>query len=320
MLAFEPIDSGDPALSLMKVETGAFRAIFLPSVGGRLLSLRVDGNELLWVNPRIFDRSFRALQPRSAWPVCDGTFKSWTNVGGSKTWPAPQGWGGDHQWPGPPDDVLDAGSWSLTTKRDLDSLVVTMVSPHDLRTGLCITREFTFTAGSSGFHERIRFLNVSGRVVEWSLWEVAQTDTSTGGVVDVSVSTHAEPVDLGQYAGSADITFQDNTARMLISPGVAKFGFPNATGRVAWTGPTGEKLQLSVDVHDGATYPDGGSRVEVWTQSPLREPLPSLDGFHPDAWLVELEVLSPLYKLAPGESADFEITWDTASGGQPGGC
>lgn len=38
----------------------------------------------------------------------DGTFASWTNVGGSKTRPAPQGWDGDDQLPGPPDPVLDS--------------------------------------------------------------------------------------------------------------------------------------------------------------------------------------------------------------------
>jgi hypothetical protein len=317
MLAAEQLDSGDPDLALLEVNTGLLRAVFLPSVGGRLLSLRVGGHELLWVNPRIFDASFTALLPRSAWqPVVEGSFSSWTNVGGSKTWPAPQGWDGNHQWPGPPDDVIDAGPWSLTTTHSSESMVVTMVSPHDPRTGLCITREFTFTADSPSFHQTIRFLNISNRRVQWSLWEVAQTNTSAGGVVEVSVSNDVAPLDLGRYAGSAAVAIKDGTARMPVSPGVAKFGFPNATGRVAWTGPNGERLQLTVDVDEDALYPDAGSRVELWTQSPLPEPLASLDGFHPDAWLVELEVLSPLYKLDPGASADFNIRWEVVGRGE----
>ncbi|MGK3958799.1 hypothetical protein ACLKOZ_21710 [Arthrobacter sp. R4] len=187
---------------------------------------------------------------------------------------------------------------------------MTMVSSLDAHTGLCITREFTFTAGSTSFHEAIRFLNVSNRTVEWSLWEVVQTDTSAGGVVDVAVSTDAEPIDLGRYAGSVDVTVADGVARLPVAPGVAKFGFPNATGHVAWSGPGGESLQLRVKVDETARYPDAGSRVELWTQSPLPQPLGQLDGFYPDAWLVELEVLSPLYKLGPGESADFGIEWE----------
>ncbi|MET4591735.1 hypothetical protein [Arthrobacter sp. 754] len=304
------VDSGDPDLDILEVDTGPLRAVFLPSVGGRLLSLRVKGHELLWVNPRIFDASFKALVPRAAWPAVDGTFPSWTNVGGSKTWPAPQGWDGNHQWPGPPDDVLDSGQWSIDTTRKSGSLVVTMVSPNDTRTGLCITREFTFTAESRSFHETIRFLNVSTREVEWSLWEVVQTDTSAGGVVDVPVSADAAPIDLGRYAGSTDVTVTDGIARLPVAPGVAKFGFPNATGCVTWSGPDGESLRLTVEVDEAALYPDNGSRVELWTQSPLQQPLDQLDGFHLEAWLVELEVLSPLHKLRPGESADFAIEWD----------
>ncbi|MGM9471310.1 hypothetical protein ACS5PJ_04840 [Pseudarthrobacter sp. YS3] len=307
------LDSGDPGLALLEVDTGPLRAVFLPSVGGRLLSLRVDGHELLWVNPRIFDTAFRALVPRSAWPAVDGSFSSWTNVGGSKTWPAPQGWDGNQQWAGPPDAVLDSGQWSLTTTELPGELTVTMVSPHDPRTGLCITREFTFTAESTSFHETIRFLNISNRKVQWSAWEVVQTDTSAGGVVEVRVSSDAPPIDLGRYAGTTEVSVADGIARLRVAPGVAKVGFPSATGHVAWSGADGGILQLTVRVDEDAFYPDGGSRVELWTQSPLQQPLGQLDGFHPDAWLVEMEVLSPLHRLGPGESADFAIKWNSGS-------
>lgn len=309
MLTARQRDSGDPDLPLLEVDNGRLRAVFLPSVGGRLLSLRIDDHELLWVNPHLFDSSLRALKPRATWPAVDGTLSSWTNVGGSKTWPAPQGWDGDHQWAGPPDAVLDSGTWSVATSTSKDSMSVTMVSPHDTRTGLCITREFTFRDGTTNFHQNIRFLNISNQNVEWSLWEVVQTDTSTGGVVDVAVSTDADPLDLGHYAGSNAVTVANGIAQLPIAPGIAKFGFPNATGTVAWSGPQGEGLGLTVAVEDGAPYPDNGSRVELWTQSPHPKPLEELGGLHPDAWLVELEVLSPLRTLKPGESAEFGILW-----------
>jgi hypothetical protein len=317
MLTVRHRDSGDPNLPLLEVHNGPLRAAFLPSVGGRLLSLRIDDHELLWVNPHIFDRSLRALKPRATWPTVDGTMSTWANVGGSKTWPAPQGWDGDHQWPGPPDAVLDSGKWSVSTSTSAETLSVTMESPYDTRTGLCVTRKFTFTEGATNFHQKIRFLNISTQPVEWSLWEVVQTDTSTGGVVEVAVSTDARPIDLGHYAGSAAVTVLNGKAQLRIAPGVAKFGFPNATGRVAWSGPQGETLGLAVAVEDGARYPDDGSRVELWTQSPLAEPLGELGGLHPDAWLVELEVLSPLRTLGPGESTDFGIVWEARGRERP---
>ena len=41
------------------------------------------------------------------------TLVNWKNYGGAKTWPAPQGWDGAGQWPGPPDPVLDSGRYDF---------------------------------------------------------------------------------------------------------------------------------------------------------------------------------------------------------------
>jgi hypothetical protein len=314
MLTSEPIDSGDPALALLRINTGRLAAVFLPGVGGRLLSLRLDGTEILWVNPAIFSDDFICTRPRASWPRIDGTFSSWTNVGGSKTWPAPQGWENDSQWPGPPDAVLDAGVWNAKVDISPGSLTVSMVSPNDTRTGLQVTRCFTFREGSTNFDEEISFTNVSDRPVRWSMWEVAQVATAMGGGVVVEQHGARAPLDLGHYAGEVTMSIQDGAAILPIVEGVAKFGFPAATGLVTWVSSEGVSLSLKVDVTETATYPDGGSRVELWTQSPHSEPLADPPGLHPDAWLVELEVLSPLYTLKPESSSHFSVHWDVTSG------
>jgi hypothetical protein len=54
-------------------------------------------------------------------------------------------------------------------------------------------------------------------------------------------------------------------------------------------------------------YPDQGSRIELWTQSPVTEPI--LDGWRPDDWLIELEVLGPLRVLPSGEESALHIEW-----------
>jgi len=310
MLTSEPIDSGDPALALIRISTGRLAAVFLPGVGGRLLSLRLDGAEVLWVNPAIFASDFTCLQPRATWAAIDGTFSSWTNVGGSKTWPAPQGWENDSQWPGPPDELLDAGVWAANIEPSPGKLTVTMVSPDDARTGLRITRRFTFSEDSTNFDEDITFTNIGGSPVRWSIWEVAQVASVEGGSVVVTQNDDSPPLDLGRYAGDIEMSVHNGAATLPIVAGVAKFGFPAATGTVAWLSTSGVGLSLTVAVSETATYPDGGSRVELWTQSPLPKPLTDPEGLHPDAWLVELEVLSPLVTMQPEGSSNFQVRWE----------
>ena len=313
MPTFEFRDSGDHELPLFEVRSGSLAAVFLPTVGGRLLSLRVGGHELLWVNPKLFDSDLRVVVPRAEWPEIDGSFASWTNVGGSKTWPAPQGWDGPAQWPGPPDAVLDSGNWTISTSQSVDRLTVKMTSPADLRTGLQVTRSFEFLEHATGMNQTITFRNITDRSVRWSMWEVVQTNTAPSdgvlGVVEVELATDSLPLDLGRYVGAPMVHVEDGTARFHIVSGVAKFGFPAAAGTVRWCDPSGRTLELAAAIDESAEYPDGGSRVELWTQSPVAEPISGLSGLHPDAWLVELELLSPLVTIEPDEEAQFSIDW-----------
>lgn len=80
-LSVHQVESGDPSLELYRISNEHLQLVFLPSVGGRLLSLQIAGEELLWINPDFFDREFRALRPRLSWATLDGTFASWANVG-----------------------------------------------------------------------------------------------------------------------------------------------------------------------------------------------------------------------------------------------
>lgn len=308
------LDSGDAALPLYRVDNGAIALVFLPAVGGRLLSLAAGGRELLWRNPAHFDDALRAVLPRAGWPALDGTFASWANVGGAKTWPAPQGWGGEGEWAGPPDAVLDSGIWSIEAVESEEGIAVTMASPADPRSGIRITRRFTVPQRGEGFSLETTFTNVVDHAVTWSIWEVAQVDTAAGAGLPIAdaavlVATADESVvDLGTYRGAPSHELVDGSARFAIREGVAKRGFPSATGRVAYESPTGG-LEVGFRPQRGGIYPDSGSRAELWLQSPLDAPIEELSGLHPAAWLAELEVLSPLSRIAPGRSFSFATTW-----------
>ena len=310
----EIVPSGDDALQLRVVQGERMRFAFLPSVGGRLLSLRIDDCEILWQNPRFFDDDLHCVRPRSQWRALDGTFESWSNVGGSKSWPAPQGWESPEEWPGPPDPILDSGHWAWSEKTDGDVIEICMTSPDDVRTGLRMVRIFSIPRSGTTFSERILHIAVGNQRVRWAAWEVCQvrTEGSVGNPkagIAISTSGQELPLIQGDWWGTVRTEMQESRQWIPIQDAVGKRGFRDATGLVSWTASDGSGLDLSFTPDSSAAYPDGGAKVEVWMQSPLPEPIRELSGLHPDAHLVELEVLGPWTYLEPGEFSELLIHW-----------
>ncbi len=297
---------GSRSATVETVEHGALSLGFLPAVGGRLLSLRYGDRELL----------FRGAGPWTA--GADGTLTidreqlppetdmtTWWNLGGSKTWPAPQ-----DEWGGPPDPVLDGGPYSFAATREDGTTRVVMISAPDPRTGLEITREFLIGPRAGGFDQLIRLRNVVRRPITWAPWEVCQVDTSAAGATSVHVDVGAsDVVDLGRYVGAPAVSASDHGVDIPVVAAVAKWGFTGTPTAISIMGPD-LTLSLGFTVDPSGTYPDGGCTAELWMQHPTAEPVAVLDGWQPDAWLVELEVLGPLVTLAPGESTELAITWD----------
>mgnify|MGYP001308244275 CR=1 FL=1 len=310
----ELVSSGDADLELRLVTASRLCLVFLPGVGGRLLSLEVDGRELLWRNPAFFDANLRAVVPRAQWPAIDGSFASWANVGGSKSWPAPQGWDGPGQWPGPPDATLDAGSWSWREHWNGGALEIEMTSPDDDRTGLRITRRFTVAPDDLRLRQRIEFTSIGPGAVRWAPWEVCQVDTAQGVGVESSgirVTTSGRaPLHQGDWWRQIRTVVGPDSVMIPIQDAVGKRGFADATGRVEWIAPDGAGLALCFEPDVHGEYPDGGARAEVWLQAPTPTPIEALSGLHPDAHLAELEVLGPLSVLEPGERAGLDIMWE----------
>lgn len=307
-------------LPVHAVQTPDLRLAFLPTVGGRLISAQCRGAELLWRNPEYLDADLRTVRPRRDWAPLDASMGSWANVGGSKTWPAPQGWSGSGEWPGPPDPVLDSGHWTVAShwaERE-ERLLIRLTSPDDPRSGLRVTREFSVPASGTTFEQRNRFYNTTDRSVRWALWEVCQVDTAqfaaphgdAGAGIWVGVAGSAAPMNMVEADGVIAVSEPLTGRRAVeIADVVAKVGFTDATGQIEFRRPDGAGVDWRFDV-SGGQYPDGGCQVELWMQYPTSEPLAALGGLHPSARLVELEALSPLYDLAPDETAELAITWD----------
>ncbi|PJJ62297.1 hypothetical protein [Compostimonas suwonensis] len=308
-------------LALLVVDTGAVRAVFVPSVGGRLLSLTAGGAEFLWRNERYLDAGIAPRVPLAGWPQAGAGMGSWLNLGGAKIWPAPQGQGGPGEWDGPPDPVLDGGPWSCTVSGDDRAVTVVLTSADDSRSGLRMSRAFRFTAGSAQFEETVSFTAALGRAVRWAIWEVVQIDTAAAvGSTDPRVGIFVRDTGaipplslLPASRGRATVAVTERPGgrayRIPVTEVVDKLGFPSATGELSYRRPDGGELILSFDVDGNAEYPDGGSRAEIWMQHPLPEPIAELGGLHPDSHLVELEALGPLRALPPGESSTLTVRW-----------
>ena len=290
------------------LDNGIVRAGIVPALGGRLLALRLGDAELLHRDGRLLDA---ALRPTGAddellGPL-DGTFATWRNWGGDKTWPAPQGWESDEQWAGPPDPVLDGGPYAAS-RVGLDVELSSGVEP---RTGLRIHRRIALDPAAARILLDVAVEKVKGRAASWSAWNVTQVPGAAAGADGAGVYVGVdEDVAVTLFAAIG------TPVRRRIAPDVVhvpsqhvigKLGFPRAVGWLAYASD-GSVLTQSWAIEPRAAYPDDGSRAEVWMEHPLDEPLVSLGGLWPRHRVVEIEAVGPLRRLATGERAALAIT------------
>lgn len=307
----------DSSLQVLEVRTPDVTVRFLPGLGGRLLSIETSAGEWLWRDRKYIDNDFRPVVTRSQWRELDGTMASWANVGGSKTWPAPQGWERADQWHGPPDPILDSGEWSCAVTRATDALTVEMISGHDPRSGLTVTRRFDIPASGFEFRQSNRFQNSSANSVTWAIWEVAQLSTlPQPGDRRGTVSVHHLPGsqllaligDEPRGTQTASDTRLTTRTDIEVHDAVLKLGFTKAHA-MSYRRPDRRGLRIETTLVENANYPDGGCSAELWMQYPVEVPIASLGDLKPTAHLVELELLGPSTTLDPGDSTVLDITW-----------
>ncbi|MEU0137986.1 DUF4380 domain-containing protein [Streptomyces sp. NPDC006296] len=298
---------------LITLDAGALTVTAAPALGGRLLSVTLDGAEFLYRNPRLLDSRLTPLPGARPGPH-GGPMADWLNWGGDKTWPAPQGWDGPEQWAGPPDPVLDSGPYRARVDRLDDAVVLVLTSGDDPRTGLRLERRIVLRPGSTAFGLHLSMTNTSSGERRWALWNVTQlagaptADLSAAEGVYLGLAGSGRPASVPLVAGTGWPRVRETSSGVLHVPHqevVGKVGFPDSAGWLAHVGPE-RTLTQRFTVHEGA-YPDEGSRAEVWMECPLAQGLPHLGGLLPRDHVVECEALGPLTTLAPGASASLEV-------------
>lgn len=295
---------GWKALSL---GNGLVESHIVPDLGGRLMQFSLQGYDYLFVNGAL-----ESLYPERI----EG--KPWMNFGGEKIWPAPQGWDGEGYWPGPPDHILDEGVYECKIESDL----VTLISPVDIRTGLQIQRSFKVEPGEAAINISAKFTNKSDKDIRWSVWPVCQVAVDELAVEQSQAVCPARKDDNGDARYKVLHGLANNPQYMCDEAGnlvvtykyiVGKVGTDSAEGWIAYVNRgDGKVLVMNFDVADGADYPDNTS-VQVWTQGEGATYSRGKVNIHKSDKKVnppymEMEILSPLVRLAPEESYEFRYT------------
>jgi hypothetical protein len=245
--------------------------------------------------------------------------------------------------------VLDTGRYKITGMESSRRLVcLTMTSPIDPRTGMQITRQITLHAGCSRVSLDLFFVNASAQVRRWGIWDVCQLRsarrTPSGEDAPNDQCTVTAPLNpasrfpAGYYvmAGASDNPqWSADLANGLVRADyrweIGKIGAdacrPDdpSRGWIAFSNAAeGYAFAEQFRIFPGQEYPDDGATVECWTVG--RGQVGNLDYEHSGIYLMETEVLGPLYTFQPGEKRSMHIDWGVcrADGpildAQPAGC
>jgi hypothetical protein len=320
----------------VRLANSLIQLVAVPAIGGRVMAYDLGEHPFLFVDPTLAGKLFTAEEHQG-----DGSLAAWKNYGGDKTWPAPQGWDDDTQWHGPPDPLLDSGVYRLGALDLSDTrCALRMDSPPDLRTGIQIRRGFSLAPRSTRVLVDLTFCNIGARSVRWSIWDVVQLsaartlpDGSFGHDPSCCVTAPVHPD--SRFAQGYNVMFgapdnpqwqvQDGLLRASYQWQIGKVGLDSPGGWVAFHhGSRGVAFVERFAYWPGAEYPDGGATLECWTVGAGE--VGNLNYAGSGIYLMETEVLSPLYTIPPGETAGFSLEWGSCAltgpvvDVQAGGC
>lgn len=301
------------------LENDLIRLAATPDIGGRIMAYDLGDYPFFFVDSTLAGKLFSPEENQG-----DGSLAAWKNYGGDKTWPAPQGWERDDQWHGPPDPILDTGRYTLDEIwSDGEKASLSMTSPPDPRTGIQVSRRFAIQAGSTRVAVRLSFRNVSHRPVRWSIWDVVQLDAHSiladgNRAYDptCTVTTRLNPNSRHPRGfhvmfGNADNSQWQTIDGLFVANyqwEIGKVGIDTPCGWIAFSrGSRGVVFAERFPYDPAGDYPDNGSTVECWTVGAGR--VANLDYAESGIYLMETEVLSPLFTILPGKTASFTLEW-----------
>lgn len=286
----------------------------VPAIGGRAMQYDLGEHPFLWVNPGEIGRTYE--------PSADAP---WPNFGGFKTWVAPQGqWlRGGGSWP--PAPTLDHGDY-VVTREDGANGQVTLITTGPVESfdrwqakGLSLTRRFTLQPHSTHVRVEQIIINQGAFPQQVSVWDVTQVPGTHTGANDPDNFFVYFPVNQRSMFGARGFfvfpgdprSGADSQWKSWSGDGIAGVQYLRRSGKIGadvtggWVAYVDERDGYTFVKHfavtaapSPATYPDGGSSVQVYTNS--RDPY------------IEVEVLGPLVDLLPQQQTVFTVDWYAA--------
>ena len=292
---------------------------FVPQLGGRLMQVTFAGHPFLFVNAQFKGKYIP--------PVDNGALGQWTNYGGDKIWPMPEGVQDSQHWPGPISDVLDDGEYTFKALSQGARCTLRLEGPADPRTGLQYSREITLAGNSPEIQFHAMMKNSSKHLIEWSMQSVTQYDTASSQSSgdynhDFWAFTPANPHSayLGGYhvrSGLADdpsfaVKSDMFTLHWLYLQNEVWIDSPGG-----WVAVMDRAAQFAMierfKFYEGAKYP-GKASVIFYKNGPSVGLDPKgmpIIRTHPDdtPYYMEAELNSPMVKLQPGETYAMDTQW-----------
>ena len=295
-----------------------------PVIGGRIIQFKLGNFEFLWVNDELAEKI-----PPSSGLAPDGGF---LNYGGDKLWPAPQGWDGEHQWPGPPDPILDSTPHQgiiLTAKGSPVS--VKTISRKDSKSGVQFSRVLKVYDNAARLSLDMTMTNVDIKPRRWGIWDVTQHNTANrnGSGFDRNIWTYTPLNPKSMYPKGYNVLYgivNNPSFKTDHECGLITFNYKHIVGKIGidcsdgWlavvNGTNGYVFVERFRYFSDKEYPDGAS-VEFWSHGDGNYyAAKTINRFTPEntkgTYFLESEVLSPFAELKPGESYTFHLDWYAA--------
>jgi len=296
----------------------------VPQNGGRLMQVIFAGHPFLFVNSK-YEGKYLPPDP-----------SQWFNYGGDKLWLLPEGNDDEQHWLGN-SDLLDDGAYAFRKVSEGQACEIELTGPADPQTGVQFRRTIHLDADSPRIRFHATMQNKTGHVLQWSMQSVSQYDAADPAVPsrnNHNFWTFGPANPFSGYLNRYHVRFgpAENPAASVRDDGLFALHYVHLAAELwldsmqGWLAVVdGDSRYAMVErfrYQENETYP-GKASIIFWTNGPELKlnsdgmPLLTSGNQHESPYYLEAEINTPLVRLRPGETREFETEWlPTRAGGE----